>query len=447
MDVSAPNFSRLGKNFFLWQRCGGALFVFGNMTPEKISVRADGTLSVPANPIIPFICGDGSGPDIWRAAVRVLDAAVEKAYAGTRKIEWREVFAGENSFKKFGTWLPDDTLAAFREYLVGIKGPLTTPVGKGVRSINVTLRQTLDLFVCLRPVKYFRGIETPVKASAKVDMVVFRENTEDIYAGIDWAAGTPKAQRMIEFLETEFPDDFKKIRFGAETPDEIGFGVKPVSKAGTQRLVRAALEYAIAQGRKSVTLVHKGNIMKFTEGAFRDWGYAVAREEFGAEPIGDGPWLRVPAGKPGAGLVIKDCICDAFLQEILLHPAEFDVVATLNLNGDYVSDALAAQVGGIGIAPGGNINTKTGHAIFEATHGTAPKLAGLDKANPSSLLLSAEMMFRHLGWNEAADLVVKGVEGAITAKTVTFDLAEMIPGATALKCSEFADAVIAHLRA
>ena len=417
------------------------------MTPEKISVRADGTLSVPANPIIPFICGDGSGPDIWRAAVRVLDAAVEKAYAGTRKIEWREVFAGENSFKKFGTWLPDDTLAAFREYLVGIKGPLTTPVGKGVRSINVTLRQTLDLFVCLRPVKYFRGIETPVKAPAKVDMVVFRENTEDIYAGIDWAAGTPKAQRMIEFLETEFPDDFKKIRFGAETPDEIGFGVKPVSKAGTQRLVRAALEYAIAQGRKSVTLVHKGNIMKFTEGAFRDWGYAVAREEFGAEPIGDGPWLRVPAGKPGAGLVIKDCICDAFLQEILLHPAEFDVVATLNLNGDYVSDALAAQVGGIGIAPGGNINTKTGHAIFEATHGTAPKLAGLDKANPSSLLLSAEMMFRHLGWNEAADLVVKGVEGAITAKTVTFDLAEMIPGATALKCSEFADAVIAHLRA
>ena len=447
MDVSAPNFSRVGKNFFLWQRCGGALFVFGNMTPEKISVRADGTLSVPANPIIPFICGDGSGPDIWRAAVRVLDAAVEKAYAGTRKIEWREVFAGENSFKKFGTWLPDDTLAAFREYLVGIKGPLTTPVGKGVRSINVTLRQTLDLFVCLRPVKYFRGIETPVKAPAKVDMVVFRENTEDIYAGIDWAAGTPKAQRMIEFLETEFPDDFKKIRFGAETPDEIGFGVKPVSKAGTQRLVRAALEYAIAQGRKSVTLVHKGNIMKFTEGAFRDWGYAVAREEFGAEPIGDGPWLRVPAGKPGAGLVIKDCICDAFLQEILLHPAEFDVVATLNLNGDYVSDALAAQVGGIGIAPGGNINTKTGHAIFEATHGTAPKLAGLDKANPSSLLLSAEMMFRHLGWNEAADLVVKGVEGAITAKTVTFDLAEMIPGATALKCSEFADAVIAHLRA
>ena len=417
------------------------------MTPEKISVRADGTLSVPANPIIPFICGDGSGPDIWRAAVRVLDVAVEKAYAGTRKIEWREVFAGENSFKKFGTWLPDDTLAAFREYLVGIKGPLTTPVGKGVRSINVTLRQTLDLFVCLRPVKYFRGIETPVKAPAKVDMVVFRENTEDIYAGIDWAAGTPKAQRMIEFLETEFPDDFKKIRFGAETPDEIGFGVKPVSKAGTQRLVRAALEYAIAQGRKSVTLVHKGNIMKFTEGAFRDWGYAVAREEFGAEPIGDGPWLRVPAGKPGAGLVIKDCICDAFLQEILLHPAEFDVVATLNLNGDYVSDALAAQVGGIGIAPGGNINTKTGHAIFEATHGTAPKLAGLDKANPSSLLLSAEMMFRHLGWNEAADLVVKGVEGAITAKTVTFDLAEMIPGATALKCSEFADAVIAHLRA
>ncbi len=417
------------------------------MTPEKISVNADGTLNVPAEPIIPFIRGDGSGPDIWAAAVRVLDVAVEKAYAGTRKIAWREVFAGENAFKKLGTWLPDDTLAAFREYLVGIKGPLTTSVGKGVRSLNVTLRQTLDLFVCLRPVKHFRGIETPVKDPSKVDMVVFRENTEDIYAGIDWTAGSPKALRMIEFLRTEFPDDFKKIRFGAETPDEVGFGVKPVSKAGTRRLVRAALEYAVAQGRKSVTLVHKGNIMKFTEGAFRDWGYAVAREEFGAEPIGDGPWLRVPEGRPGAGLVIKDCICDAFLQEILLHPADFDVVATLNLNGDYVSDALAAQVGGIGIAPGGNINTKTGHAIFEATHGTAPKLAGLDKANPSSLLLSAEMMFRHLGWNEAADLVVKGVSGAISAKTVTFDLAEMIPGSTSLKCSEFADAVVAHLRA
>lgn len=412
---------------------------------EKISMNADGTLAVPANPIIPFIRGDGSGPDIWNAAVRVLDAAVEKAYSGTRKIEWREVFAGENAFKNLGTWLPDETVEILRDYLVGIKGPLTTPVGKGVRSINVTLRQTLDLFVCLRPVKYFRGIETPVKDPSLVDMVVFRENTEDIYAGIDWTAGTPKAQRMLEFLKTEFPDDFKKIRFGAETPNEIGFGVKPVSKTGTQRLVRAALEYAIAQNRKSVTIVHKGNIMKFTEGAFRDWGYAVAKDEFGAEAIDGGPWLKIPEGKPGAGLIIKDCICDAFLQEILLHPQDFDVIATLNLNGDYVSDALAAQVGGIGISPGGNINTKSGHAIFEATHGTAPKLAGLDKANPSSLLLSAEMMFRHMGWNEAADLIVKGVEGAISAKTVTFDLAAMIPGSTELKCSEFADAVIAKM--
>jgi len=412
------------------------------MSSEKITLNADATLNVPAQPIIPFVRGDGSGPDIWAAAVRVFDAAVEKAYAGTRKIDWREVFAGENSFKKNGSWLPDETVSAFREFRVGIKGPLTTPVGKGVRSINVTLRQTLDLFVCLRPVKYFRGIETPVKDPSKVNMVVFRENTEDIYAGIDWTAGSPKALRMLEFLKTECPDDFKKIRFGAETPDEIGFGVKPVSRAGTQRLVRAALEYAIAQNRKSVTLVHKGNIMKFTEGAFRDWGYALAKEEFGAEEIGNGPWLKIPDGKLGAGLVIKDCICDAFLQEILIHPQDFDVVATLNLNGDYVSDALAAQVGGIGIAPGGNINTKTGHAIFEATHGTAPKLAGLDKANPSSLLLSGEMMFRHLGWNEVADLIVKGVNGAISAKTVTFDLAEMIPDATALKCSEFADVVI-----
>lgn len=417
------------------------------MNPEKISVKADGSLSVPAHPIIPFIRGDGSGPDIWSAASRALDAAVEKAYAGTRKIAWREVFAGETAFRRSGTWLPEETTAAFREFLVGIKGPLTTPVGKGVRSLNVALRQTLDLFVCLRPVKYFRGIETPVKDPSKVDMVVFRENTEDIYAGIDWQAGTPKALRMIEFLRTEFPDDFGKIRFGAETPDEIGFGVKPVSRAGTRRLVRAAIEYAVAQGRKSVTLVHKGNIMKFTEGAFRDWGYAVAKEEFGAEEIGAGPRVEIPAGKRGAGLVVKDCICDAFLQEILLHPQDFDVIATLNLNGDYVSDALAAQVGGIGIAPGGNINPKTGHAIFEATHGTAPALAGKDAANPSSLLLSGEMMLRHLGWNEAADFVVRGVEGAIAAKTVTADLAGTMSGAVALKCSEFADAVIGKMSA
>ncbi len=415
------------------------------MLPEKIIVDEAGNLVVPASPIIPFIRGDGSGPDIWKAAQKVVDSAVEKAFAGTRKIAWKEVFAGENAFEKFGTWLPEETPKAFREFFVGIKGPLTTPVGKGTRSLNVQLRQQLDLYVCLRPVKYFRGIETPVKNPEKVDMVVFRENTEDIYAGIDWAAGTPKAQRALEILKTEFPDDFQKIRFGNETPDEIGIGVKPVSKSGTKRLVRAALEYAISQNRRSVTLVHKGNIMKFTEGAFRDWGFEVAKEEFGAEILGNGPWIKIPEGKPGAGIVIKDCICDAFLQEILIHPQDFDVVATLNLNGDYVSDALAAQVGGIGISPGGNINYKTGHAIFEATHGTAPKLAGTDKANPSSLILSAEMLLRHIGWNSAADLIVKGIVGAISAKTVTFDLAEMISGATELRCSEFADAVISKM--
>ncbi len=413
--------------------------------PEKISLDAAGKLVVPARPTIPFIRGDGSGPDIWAAASRAIDAAVEKAYAGARKIEWLEVFAGDAALAKCGTRLPDETMAAFREFLVGIKGPLTTPVGKGERSLNVRLRQALDLYVCLRPVKYFGGIETPVKRPENVDIVVFRENTEDIYAGIDWAAGTPKALRALEILRTEFPDDFAKIRFGGETPQEIGIGVKPVSKSGTQRLVRAALEYAIAGGRKSVTLIHKGNIMKFTEGAFRDWGFDVARTEFGAEPFGSGQWLKIPTGKRGAGIVVKDCICDAFLQEILLRPQDFDVVATLNLNGDYISDALAAQVGGIGISPGGNINYETGHAIFEATHGTAPKLAGTDTANPSSLLLSAEMMLRHMGWNEAAEFVVKGIVGAISAKTVTGDLAEMMSGARALRCSEFADAVIAHM--
>ncbi len=415
------------------------------MLPEKIIVDEAGNLVVPASPIIPFIRGDGSGPDIWKAAQKVVDSAVEKAIEATRKIECKEVLAGEDDNKKYGTWLPEATAKAFREFFVGIKGPLTTPVGKGTRSLNVQLRQQLDLYVCLRPVKYFRGIETPVKNPEKVDMVVFRENTEDIYAGIDWAAGTPKAQRALEILKTEFPDDFQKIRFGNETPDEIGIGVKPVSKSGTKRLVRAALEYAISQNRRSVTLVHKGNIMKFTEGAFRDWGFEVAKEEFGAEILGNGPWIKIPEGKPGAGIVIKDCICDAFLQEILIHPQDFDVVATLNLNGDYVSDALAAQVGGIGISPGGNINYKTGHAIFEATHGTAPTLAGADKANPSSLILSAEMLLRHIGWNSAADLIVKGIVGAISAKTVTFDLAEMISGATELRCSEFADAVISKM--
>lgn len=413
---------------------------------EKITIE-NGELCVPANPIIPFIRGDGSGPDIWAAASRVIDAAIAKAYAGTRAIAWQEVFAGERAFNEQGTWLPEETMQAFREYLVGIKGPLTTPIGKGTRSLNVQLRQSLDLFVCLRPVQYFKGIETPVKDPSKVDMIVFRENTEDIYAGIDWTAGTPKAMRMLEILKTEFPDDFKKIRFGSETPTEIGIGVKPVSKEGSERLIREAIKYAIKHNRKSVTIVHKGNIMKYTEGAFRDWGYALAKNEFGAEPLGKGAWVKIPEGKPGAGIVIKDCICDAFLQEILLHPQEHDVIATLNLNGDYCSDALAAQVGGIGIAPGGNINYNTGHAIFEATHGTAPMLAGQDKANPSSLLLSAEMMLRYLGWDEAADLIISAINAAISEKKVTADLAEMIPGASALKASQYADVLIEKINA
>ncbi|MCR5183086.1 MAG: NADP-dependent isocitrate dehydrogenase [Opitutales bacterium] len=408
---------------------------------EKITIK-NGELCVPANPIIPFIRGDGSGPDIWAASVRVVDAAVAKAYAGTRALAWREVLAGERAFAETGTWLPEETMQAFRDCLVGIKGPLTTPVGKGTRSLNVQLRQTLDLYVCLRPVRYFQGVQSPVKDPSKVDMVVFRENTEDIYAGIDWQAGTPKAVRLLEILKTEFPEDFNKIRFAAATPNEIGVGIKPVSKSGSQRLVREAIRYAIRHHRKSVTLVHKGNIMKYTEGAFRDWGYELARTEFGAEPTGKGAWMRIPEGKPGAGIVIKDCICDAFLQEILLHPQEHDVIATLNLNGDYCSDALAAQVGGIGIAPGGNVNFDTGHAIFEATHGTAPALAGQDRANPCSLLLSAEMLLRHLGWNEAADLLNAAIATAIAQHRVTADLAETMPGTTALKTSQFADALI-----
>lgn len=405
---------------------------------EKITIK-NGELCVPANPEIPFIRGDGSGPDIWAAAERVVDAAIEKAYAGARKICWKEVFAGERSFNETGTWLPEETVAAFRDCLVGIKGPLTTPVGKGTRSLNVQLRQTLDLFVCLRPVRYFDGVESPVKNPAAVDMVVFRENTEDIYAGIDFTAGTPKAERLLEILKNEFPEDFKKIRFGAETPSEIGFGVKPVSKTGSERLIREAIKYAVKHKRKSVTIVHKGNIMKYTEGAFRDWGYALAKKEFGAEPFGKGVWLKIPEGRPGAGIVIKDCICDAFLQEILLHPREHDVVATLNLNGDYCSDALAAQVGGIGISPGGNINYDTGHAVFEATHGTAPALAGKDTANPCSLLLSAEMMLRHLSWDKAADLITAAIASAIAGKQVTADLAGTHP---ALKTSQFADVLI-----
>ena len=405
------------------------------MTAEKIKIE-NGKLIVPNNPILPFIEGDGIGPDIWRAAVRVFDAAVEKSYAGERKIEWLEVLAGEKAFNKTGRWLPQETLDTFKEYLVGIKGPLTTPIGGGIRSLNVTLRQELDLYVCQRPVRYFKGVDSPVKRPDLVDMVIFRENTEDIYAGIEFARGTDDAEKLEAFLKSEFPARFAKIRF----PQSSGIGIKPVSEEGTSRLVRAAIEYAIKQGRKSVTLVHKGNIMKFTEGAFRDWGYKVAREEFGAVEIDGGPWCKLPCG-----IIVKDVIADAFLQQILTRPAEYDVVATLNLNGDYISDALAAQVGGIGIAPGGNINYSSGHAIFEATHGTAPKYANLDKVNPGSVILSGEMMFRYLGWNEAADAIIKGLEAAISAKVVTYDLARLIEGAREVKCSEFAGEIIKRM--
>ena len=402
---------------------------------ERIQ-RRNGTLVVPDRPIIPFIEGDGTGPDIWRASVRVFDAAVEKSYGDRRKIEWLEVLAGEKSFNATGNWLPEETLDAFRTYLVGIKGPLTTPVGGGIRSLNVALRQELDLYVCLRPVRYFAGMETPVVRPDQVDMVIFRENTEDIYAGIEFREGTPEVEEFKKLLAASFPKLFKKIRF----PDTVGIGIKPISREGTDRLVRATIEYAIANNRKSVTLVHKGNIMKFTEGAFRDWGYELAKREFGATEIDGGPWCRLPNG-----IVIKDVIADAFLQQILTRPAEYDVIATPNLNGDYISDALAAEVGGIGIAPGGNINYVSGHAIFEATHGTAPKYANLDKVNPGSVILSGEMMLRHLGWTEAADLVIASLERTIAAKTVTYDLARMITGAKELRTSEFATAMIAQM--
>lgn len=405
------------------------------MTAEKIRIE-NGKLIVPNNPILPFIEGDGIGPDIWKAAVRVFDAAVEKSYAGERKIEWLEVLAGEKAFNKTGSWLPQETLDTFKQYLVGIKGPLTTPIGGGIRSLNVALRQELDLYVCQRPVRYFKGVDSPVKRPDLVDMVIFRENTEDIYAGIEFARGTEDVEKLEAFLKAEFPSRFAKIRF----PQSSGIGIKPVSEEGTSRLVRAAIEYAIKQGRKSVTLVHKGNIMKFTEGAFRDWGYKVAREEFGAVEIDGGPWCKLPCG-----IIVKDVIADAFLQQILTRPAEYDVVATLNLNGDYISDALAAQVGGIGIAPGGNINYSSGHAIFEATHGTAPKYANLDKVNPGSVILSGEMMFRYLGWNEAADAIIRGLEAAIGAKVVTYDLARLIEGSREVRCSEFADEIIKRM--
>jgi isocitrate dehydrogenase len=425
----------------------------------------NGRLTVPDRPIIPFIEGDGTGPDIWRASQRVFDAAVEKAYGGKRQIVWQEVMAGQKSFDKLGNWLPDETLAAFREYRVGIKGPLTTPVGGGIRSLNVALRQLLDLYVCLRPVRYFEGVPSPVRQPELVDMVIFRENTEDIYAGIEYAGGTAESQKVLDFLGREFPKEAGKVRFGTkekcdewqkqlesigspkrDNKVEVGIGFKPISYLGTERLVHSAIGYAIQNKRKNVTLVHKGNIMKFTEGGFRDWGYRVAKEFFGAVEIDGGPWCKIPDGKPGAGIVIKDVIADAFLQQILTRPAEYEVVATPNLNGDYISDALAACVGGIGIAPGANINYVTGHAIFEATHGTAPKYAGLDKVNPGSVILSGEMMLRHLGWNEAADLIIRGMEGAINAKTVTYDFARMMPGAIEVKCSEFGEAVVKHMK-
>jgi isocitrate dehydrogenase len=452
------------------------------------SIRSvDGKLKVPDHPIIPFIEGDGTGPDIWRASQMVFDAAVEKAYGGKRSIVWKEVLAGEKAFNQTGNWLPDETIAAFRDHLVGIKGPLTTPIGGGIRSLNVALRQTLDLYVCLRPVRYFSGVPSPVRHPELIDVVIFRENTEDIYVGIEWAAESPEARKLINFLQTEM--GVKNIRF----PQTSGIGVKPVSREGTERLVRAAIQYALLKQRRSVTLVHKGNIMKYTEGAFRDWGYGLAAREFRDQTVTEretwilgnkektpnisveenarqtdpGYDLMTPDqkaklraeveralklwGTHGEGkwkkkLLVRDAIADITLQQILTRPREFDVIATMNLNGDYLSDALAAQVGGIGIAPGGNINYATGHAIFEATHGTAPKYANLDQVNPGSMILSGVLMFQHLGWNEVADMIVKGIEGAIAAKTVTYDFHRLMEGATKVKCSEFGQAIIKHMK-
>ena len=451
---------------------------YKDVTPPaggKISI-SQGKLSVPSNPVIPFIRGDGTGPDIWAASVRVMDAAVEKAYGGARKISWFEVFAGEAAKNKFDNWLPDDTVEAFKDYLVGIKGPLTTPVGGGIRSLNVALRQMLDLYVCLRPVQYFAGVPSPVKRPEKVDMVIFRENTEDIYAGVEYAGGSEDAQKVLDFIQQQFPKDFKKIRFGTKaaiadymklaTPDhdashipvQVGVGIKPVSNVGTIRLIKSAIEYALRHKRRSVTIVHKGNIMKFTEGAFRDWGYSAAERIFGDKVYTWAQYERTKKEKGEAAaneeqstalkkgaLLIKDAIADIALQQVLTRPEDFDVIATLNLNGDYLSDALAAQVGGIGIAPGGNINYVTGHAIFEATHGTAPKYANLDRVNPGSVVLSGEMMLRYIGWTEAADLVVKGMNGAIGTKRVTYDFARLMEGGTEIKCSEFGDNIIANM--
>ncbi len=449
---------------------------YRDITPpagEKISIL-NGKLTVPDQPILPFIRGDGTGPDIWAASERVFDAAVQKAYGGKRKVAWFEVFAGETAFKKFNNWLPDDTVEAFREFLVGIKGPLTTPVGGGIRSLNVALRQMLDLYVCLRPVQYFKGVPSPVKHPEKVDMVIFRENTEDIYAGIEYAAGSPEAQKVLDFLAKEFPKDFNKVRFGTPQKAEefwksvgapgidnsvrVGIGLKPVSWSGSIRLIHSAISYALKFKRRNVTLVHKGNIMKFTEGAFRDWGYEAASEYFGDKVYTWAQWEKTKKekGEPAANagqkdalakgaLLVKDAIADIVLQQVLTRPEDFDVIATLNLNGDYLSDALAAQVGGIGIAPGGNINYITGHAIFEATHGTAPKYANQNRVNPGSVVLSGEMMFRYLGWTEVADLILKGLNGAIASKRVTYDFARQMEGATEIKCSQFGDNIISHM--
>jgi len=405
------------------------------MSEQKISI-ANGKLTVPDQPVIPFIEGDGTGVDIWPAAKLVFDAAVEKAYKGKKKIQWKEVLAGEKAFNKTGNWMPDETLTAFKEYLVGIKGPLTTPVGGGIRSLNVALRQDLDLYACVRPVRWFKGVPSPVKEPQKTDMTIFRENTEDIYAGIEFQQGSDDVKKVLNFLKETFPKQYKKIRF----PETSGIGIKPVSKEGTERLVRSALDFALAHKKPSLTLVHKGNIMKFTEGGFRDWGYELAKHEYGAVEIDGGPWQVIE--KNGHKLIIKDSIADAFLQQILLRPDEYSVVATLNLNGDYVSDALAAIVGGIGIAPGGNINYQTGFAIFEATHGTAPKYAGQDKVNPGSVILSGAMMFEYMGWLEVAELIYKGLNNAIASKRVTYDFHRQMEGATLLKCSEFAQEIV-----
>jgi len=413
---------------------------------ERITIQ-DGRLQVPDQPIIGFIEGDGTGPDIWRAARPVLDAAVAKAYEGRRRIVWVELYAGEKANQVYGEpiWLPQETLEFIREYLVAIKGPLTTPVGGGIRSINVALRQELDLYACVRPVRWFQGVPSPVKHPELVNMVIFRENTEDIYAGVEWPAGSEEVRKVLDFLKREFPQAYAKIRF----PETSGLGLKPISKEGTERLVEAAIEYAIKEDLPSVTLVHKGNIMKFTEGAFREWGYALAREKYGATPLDGGPWHVLKNPRTGKEIVIKDMIADNFLQQILLRPDEYSVIATMNLNGDYLSDALAAQVGGIGIAPGANINYKTGHAVFEATHGTAPKYAGQDKVNPSSVILSGEMMLRYLGWNEAADLIIRAMERTISKGLVTYDFHRLLVAegkpATLLKTSEFGKALIQHM--